>query len=87
MLGEEDKNDASLGRAEVQNQRQQSVMLGTANCTPEPNVPSPKSMALENEEEKGRLEVGPDEGLVSRYVKVLEIYGKVIKWSCSGGRR
>jgi hypothetical protein len=88
MLGEEDKNIPGTGRAEVQNQRQQSVMLGTANCTPEPNVPSPKSMAMhDNDEDKGRLEVGPDEGLVSRYVKVLEIYGKVIKWSCSGGRR
>lgn len=87
MLGEEDKNDASPGRAEVQSQRQQSVMLGTAHCTPEPNVPSPKSMALDHDDEKVRLEIGSDEGLVSRYVKVLEIYGKVIKWSCSGGRR
>jgi hypothetical protein len=88
MLGEDDKNVSGAGRAENQNQRQQSVMLSTANCTPEPNVPSPKSMAMhESDEEKGRLEVGPDEGLVSRYVKVLEIYGQVIKWSCSGGRR
>lgn len=88
MLGEEDGIGTGTGRAEVQNQRQQSVMLSTANGTPEPNVPSPKSLAmLDNDEDKGRLETGPDEGLVSRYVKVLEIYGKVIKWSCSGGRR
>lgn len=88
MLGEDDKCGVGMGRAEVQNQRQQSVMLGTANCTPEPGVPSPKSMAMvDNDDDKGRLEVGSDEGLVSRYVKVLEIYGKVIKWSCSGGRR
>jgi hypothetical protein len=87
MLGEDDKNIAGTGRAEVQNHRQQSVMLSTG--TPEPNsVPSPERLAKqETEEEKGRLETGADEGLVSRYVKILEIYGKVIKWSCSGGRR
>lgn len=88
MLGEEDKAVTGLGRAEVQNQRQQSVMLGTSS-TPEPHMaPSPRSLAMQDtDEEKGRLEVGADEGLESRYIKILEIYGKVIKWSCSGGRR
>lgn len=86
MLGEEDRSVSGPGRAEVQNQRQQSVMLGTTG-TPEPNMaPSPRSTSRD-EEEKGRLEVGSDEGLISRYVKILEIYGKVVKWSCAGGRR
>lgn len=34
-----------------------------------------------------RLESGADEGLVSCYVRLLEIYGKIVKWSCAGGRR
>lgn len=88
MLGEDDKSISGPGRAEVRSQRQQSVMLGTTG-TPEPSMaPSPRSLSMRDvDEEKGRLEVGSDEGLVSRYVKILEIYGKVIKWSCSGGRR
>ena len=86
MLGEEDSNVA--GRAEVQSHRQQSVLLGTGG-TPERNtVPPPKFLSTsEDEQEKGRLEIGADEGLVSRYIKMLEIFGEVIKWSCAGGRR
>lgn len=88
MLGEEDRSVSGTGRAEVQNQRQQSVMLGTTGTPERTQAPSPSSMAMaDSDEDKGRLEIGPDEGLVSRYVKVLEIYGKVVKWSCSGGRR
>lgn len=83
MLGEEENR---VGRAEVQNNRQASVMLGTG--TPEPKtVPSPKSMFMDESSEEPRLECGVEEGLVSRYIKALEIYGKVIKWSCAGGRR
>ncbi|EME78957.1 serine threonine kinase fungal-specific transcription factor [Pseudocercospora fijiensis CIRAD86] len=91
MLGEDDKGIHGTGRAEIQSQRQQqmtniSSLIGTG--TPEPNqAPSPRSIAMRDDDEKGRLEVGSDEGLVSRYIKILEIYGKVIRWSCSGGRR
>ncbi|CAK3993967.1 serine threonine kinase fungal-specific transcription factor [Lecanosticta acicola] len=87
MLGEEDKINPGTGRAEVQSQRQQSVLLGTG--TPEPSMaPSPRSSLMRDvDDDKGRLEVGSDEGLVSRYVKILEIYGKVVQWSCAGGRR
>ncbi|KAK3714955.1 hypothetical protein LTR37_007445 [Vermiconidia calcicola] len=86
MLGEEGAGVA--GRAEVQSHRQASVMLGTT-LTPEPQmVRSPMNGAMqETDDEKGRLEVGGDEGLLSRYIKILEIYGKVVKWSCAGGRR
>jgi hypothetical protein len=86
MLGEEDQRVA--GRAEVQNHRKASVMLGMTG-TPERKMPvSPKTTALyDQDEDLPRLETGPDEGLVSRYIKILEIYGKVVKWSCSGGRR
>lgn len=86
MLGEEE--DGVARRAEVQSHRQASVLLGTTG-TPEPKMaPSPKSIALhEAEDDRERLETGPDEGLVSRYIKILEIYGRIVKWSCAGGRR
>ncbi len=84
MLGEEDH--AVAGRAEVQSHRQASVMLGTA-MTPDHRTTVPPREQKESEEEKGRLEVGSDEGLVSRYIKILEIYGRVVQWSCAGGRR
>ena len=79
---------SGLGRADVQNHRQQTVMLGTGG-TPEPyRTSTPNGHAIvDGEEDKGRLETGADEGLESQYIKVLELYGKVIKWSCAGGRR
>ena len=78
MLGEEENRVG--GRAKVQSNRQASVLLGT--------TPEPKNAAIrEDDEEKGRLEVGADEGLFSRYIKILGVYGKVVKWSCAGGRR
>lgn len=85
MLGEEDNR---VARADVRNHRQASVMLGTTG-TPEPKMaPSPNSVPMhDHEEEQIRLESGAEEGLVSKYVKVLEMYGHVIKWSCAGGRR
>ncbi|KAK0918988.1 hypothetical protein LTR91_020779 [Friedmanniomyces endolithicus] len=84
MLGEEDH--AVAGRAEVQSHRQASVMLGRA-ITPDHRTAVPPREQRESDEEKGRLEVGSDEGLVSRYIKILEIYGRVVQWSCAGGRR
>jgi hypothetical protein len=88
MLGEEYKRVGGPGRADLQTQRQQSVMLATTS-TPEPNgSSSPRGNPVpQSDDDKTRLEVGTDEGLVSRYVKILEIYGKVVKWSCAGGRR
>lgn len=86
MLGE-DENVVG-GRTEVQSHRQASVMLG-ATATPEPKMaPSPKSVAMPDaDDDRAQLENGEHEGLVSRYIKILEIYGKVVKWSCLGGRR
>jgi hypothetical protein len=79
MLGDDDRAVAS--RAEAQSHR---------HDTTEPAAgPSPHSMYGHDVEGDGeaRLEVGSNEGLVSRYIKILEIYGKVVQWSCSGGRR
>ena len=80
MLGEEQEHGV-IGRAEVRNLRRASVMIGVTS-SPEP---SPKT--IETDEDKGRLETGEEEGLVSRYIKILELYGSVMKWSCAGGRR
>lgn len=81
MLGEDEHK---VARAEVQNQRRQSVMLGNDSTTERDTVALLKQSM---EDDKGRLEIGADEGLVSRYVKILEIYGHVVTWSCAGGRR
>ncbi|KAI9797455.1 MAG: hypothetical protein M1833_005495 [Piccolia ochrophora] len=34
-----------------------------------------------------RWEVGPTEGCLSRVVRIVEIWGRIAKWSCAGGRR
>ncbi|KAI7155157.1 hypothetical protein KC349_g7180 [Hortaea werneckii] len=81
MLGEDERK---ILREDVQNHRQQSVALGTGSSS-ERNMTSSQRLAVDGAE--GRLEAGPEEGLVSRYVKILEIYGRVVTWSCSGGRR
>jgi hypothetical protein len=41
----------------------------------------------EEENRPGRWEIGPDEGIVSRYIRAIDLYGSIIHWSCSGGRR
>ncbi|KAF2766285.1 hypothetical protein EJ03DRAFT_182577 [Teratosphaeria nubilosa] len=83
MLGEDEHK---VARAEVQQQREATVLLGTGKNTPEHSA-APSPPKSQQDEDKGRLEIGPDEGLVSRYIKILEIYGRVVQWSCSGGRR
>ncbi|KAK3058391.1 hypothetical protein LTR53_020441, partial [Teratosphaeriaceae sp. CCFEE 6253] len=60
MLGEE--NRAVAGRAEVQNHRHASVMLGTSETPERSTTWSPRDQK-DNDEESGRLEVGADEGL------------------------
>jgi hypothetical protein len=39
------------------------------------------------DERNGQWEIGSHEGIVSRYVKAIDLYGHIIKWSCGGGRR
>ena len=36
---------------------------------------------------KIRCEFDADEGILSRFVRMVEIWGKIAKWSCAGGRR
>jgi hypothetical protein len=82
MLNDLDGN--GINRAEVQSHRQ--AMLNTGHQGEPAEALSPNSMQ-DDENEKGRLQAGADEGLLSRYIKILEIYGKVVQWSCAGGRR
>jgi hypothetical protein len=82
MLNDLDGN--GVNRAEVQSHRQ--AMLNTGHQTEAADALSPNSMQ-DSETDKGRLQAGVDEGLLSRYIKILEIYGKVVQWSCAGGRR
>jgi ribosomal protein L37AE/L43A len=84
MLGHEDDNGPT--RADVETYR--STVLG-GNSSPDRRVSmSPRLTAQQQADRDGiRLETGPEEGLISRYVKILEIYGSVVKYSCAGGRR
>ncbi|KZF23164.1 hypothetical protein L228DRAFT_105612 [Xylona heveae TC161] len=38
-------------------------------------------------QDKGKWEVGSDEGSIPRVIKIIEIWGRIAKWSCKGGRR
>ncbi|KIV98897.1 uncharacterized protein PV09_09343 [Verruconis gallopava] len=40
-----------------------------------------------DDERLGRWETGAEEGLVSRHVRAVELYGKIVLWACGGGRR
>ena len=83
MLGDEDGHGVTAG---VQNHRQ--AMLGAGHHADSTTAILPNSMRDQDDEsDKGKLQVGAEEGLVSRYMKILEIYGKVVQWSCAGGRR
>ncbi|EKG19574.1 hypothetical protein MPH_03438 [Macrophomina phaseolina MS6] len=92
MLGEEAHDVA--GRAQIQHQRKTSVMLGSKSGSPNGGTPvsSDRSPITatgfgREDDEDGRWELGSDEGILSRYIKVLDLYGRIVKWSCSGGRR
>ncbi|KAI9757169.1 MAG: ATPase synthesis protein 25 mitochondrial [Chaenotheca gracillima] len=97
LLG--DEIDEGMGRATLQSQRRSSVLHSTGNSqqrkseSQEPLARSARAKVdldeevIEEEENKGRLEIGPEEGVLSRVVKIVEIWGRIAKWSCSGGRR
>jgi hypothetical protein len=101
LLGEE--RDEVAGREDLQLQRRASVLLdekknghaqdgnrdasrdGTRRRREPENVS--KGRGGKDDEDKGRWEVGQDEGVQSRVIKIIEIWGRIAKWSCSGGRR
>ena len=48
---------------------------------------SRQKSSTEDDGQPARWEVGPNEGVLSRYIKAIDLYGEIIRWSCSGGRR
>lgn len=48
---------------------------------------STSNAKAEEDERLGRWEIGTEEGVISRYIRAIDLYGKIIRWSCSGGRR
>jgi len=46
-----------------------------------------ESSHVADESREGRWETGTNEGAVSRYIKAIELYGRIAQWSCAGGRR
>ncbi|KAH0551142.1 hypothetical protein GP486_007521, partial [Trichoglossum hirsutum] len=99
LLGEE--RDEVAGREDLQLQRRTSVLLDEKNGhAQEGNRDGRRDGARrereqpkndlkgrgKDDEDKGRWEVGQDEGVQSRVIKIIEIWGRIAKWSCSGGR-
>ncbi|MCJ1472338.1 hypothetical protein MMC13_000985 [Lambiella insularis] len=46
-----------------------------------------KDGGSDKDETNIRCEIDADEGLLSRFIRMVEIWGKIAKWSCAGGRR
>lgn len=91
----EDLDDADP-RTGIQASRRTSLLLGANGDTrPSPghSTSTPGSYRETDverdvaESKEGRWEIGPSEGLVSRYIKAIDLYGKIARWSCAGGRR
>lgn len=81
-------SEENTSRAEVQSQRRASLAT-------DPSNPHHKRSSIHDsatgtsspQDPEGRWEVGSDEGLISRYIKVLDVHGKVMRWACGGGRK
>lgn len=61
--------------------------LPTTNGTPDNKAWSPVSRRKSSEEEVDRWEVGAEESVLSRVIRIIRIWGSITKWSCAGGRR
>ena len=58
------------------------------NGTPDSKSWSPMSRRKDsNEDDVDRWEVGAEESVVSRVIRIVRIWGSIAKWSCAGGRR
>lgn len=66
--------------------RNPSLMQGSSNGD-SASTPRNSSSHHEDDERLGKWETGSDEGIVSRYIKAIDLYGRIIQWSCGGGRR
>ena len=62
--------------------------LPAANGTPDGKAWSPISRRKDSsEDDVDRWEVGAEESVLSRVIRVIRIWGSIAKWSCAGGRR
>jgi hypothetical protein len=83
-------------RTGIQTSRRTSLLFGTngdARRSPGQSTSTPGSYREPDMDrdvvnsKEGRWEIGPSEGLVSWYIKAIDLYGKITQWSCAGGRR
>ncbi|KAJ6141595.1 hypothetical protein N7470_009985 [Penicillium chermesinum] len=57
------------------------------NGTPDNKAWSPVSRRKSSEDDVDRWEVGAEESVLSRVIRIIRIWGSIAKWSCAGGRR
>ena len=85
----DDQEDVDI-RSGVLHSRRASSMHGSSNgdaaSTPRQNHAGNEAL-MDEDGHSGRYESGASEGIVSRYIKAIELYGRIIHWSCGGGRR
>jgi len=95
LLGKE--SGAVDGRTEAQSKRNSTAVLDPMNGY-HPTASSGRFSTYDtrytngdvrgrDDEPSVRWELGAEEGVVSRFVRITELYGMVAKWSCGGGRR
>ncbi|KAF7595108.1 hypothetical protein BBP40_007312 [Aspergillus hancockii] len=59
-----------------------------SNITPDPKSWSPISRRKDSSEDDiDRWEIGAEEAVLSRVIRIIRIWGSIAKWSCAGGRR
>lgn len=78
MLSEEQRESAPL-RADSHSQRRPSLNGGMKRHTY-----SIGSLNGKSEDEQSKWEIGAEEGLMSRYIRILDIYSRIAKWACGG---
>lgn len=57
------------------------------NGTPERKSWSPISRRRSSEDDIDRWEIGAEEPVLSRVIRIMRHWGSIAKWSCAGGRR
>lgn len=87
MLGEDAVN--APPRADMQSQRRASLIGEALNGGMRRHSLSIQSNGTNGkmDDDQSKWEIGAEEGLVSRYIKILDIYAKIVKWACGGGRK
>lgn len=93
LLGQDAGEDMRMTRKAYQvrpgthhGQQARSVMVESGQGPEEGGSPGQRSSAAD-EQDQAKWEYGADEGILSRVVKLVDIWGKIAKWSCAGGRR